>query len=506
MKHLLSSIVFVLVFFSTAWAQENWEVWGENLAETVKELNTTGLSVAIVNKDGIVYKASYGFANADKKSKLTTEHIFNIASCSKAFTAASVAQLVEEGRCDWDDKVIDYLPSFRLADPYITDNLTIRDLFCHRSGFSTFTGDLLWYGTEYTDQEVFDRLRYQPIDQPFRYSFGYQNNMYTVAGMLIEALTGKDWSTYIAEHWFTPLAMSNTYPSNDELNGKEKIAEPHYHQKAIAGYDFNSAKPAASIHSNVEDLAKWAQLWLNNGIVDGDTLLTESAIRNLWQAHTPTPVSARQEEWGTNFSAYALGWKVYDYHGSKVVEHDGGMPGYISKVTIMPQDGYAIICLNNGYDFFVNSIARYTAMDLIHGADERTDWASFYTDYQKRYAQYLEKTAADRLATKIPNTLSMSLESYEGKFNDDTYGTATVKKEGDHLTFTLDAAAKLFSGKLTHWHYNTFRWDHNDPFLTFGLVTFEVDALGKIDGFKIDLPNDDFHFYQLDFKKVVEGK
>ncbi len=169
-----------------------------------------GLAFALVQGDQVTLELGLGRRKVGGNAAITPHSLFNIASCTKAFTALCIAKLVTEGKLNWDDRVVDLVPEFRLADPWITHEFRIRDLLCHRSGLKTFAGDLLWYGTDYDDAAVLARLDRLPITERFREQFGYQNLMYLVAGSVIERISGLTWSEYLRQTVLSPLGMSET--------------------------------------------------------------------------------------------------------------------------------------------------------------------------------------------------------------------------------------------------------------------------------------------------------
>lgn len=460
-----------------------------------------GLAVAVVKDGQVLLSQGWGTANADTKAAVHSNSVFNIASCSKAFTAAAIGLLVEEGKLRWEDKVIDYIPGFQLSDPWVTSELTIRDLLCHRSGLGTFDGDLLWYGTSYKDEDVVARMRHLPLRQGFRSEFGYQNNLYTVAGMVVQQVTGRTWSQFIQERFFKPLEMGGSFPSNDELDASTDIAYGHVDGKAIPVYDYSAGKPAASIYSSVDDLAHWVQMWLDGGKWKGRQVLDPRTIRALTTAQTLQAVSPLSESWGVHFRAYALGWGLFDYAGRKVIEHNGGMPGYISKVALVPELGLGIVILNNGNDGVVNDAVRYKLLD--HFAQHAgQDWDKVFKGLNDmgNAAQAAETKA--REDARVPGTSpSLALDRYAGTYHDPSYGDARVERRGEALHFTMVPTAALFNGKMEHFHYDTWKVQLQDPYLPFALVSFSIGPKGEVLGFKIDLPNGDFHFHMLDFKR-----
>jgi CubicO group peptidase (beta-lactamase class C family) len=457
--------------------------------------------MAIVKDGEIIYQKALGFQNASNVDFLDYYDIFNIASCTKAFTAAGIGKLVDEGLLSWNDRVIDYIPNFKLADEYITNNLTLKDILSHRTGLGTFYGDLLWYNTTYTNEEVINRMQYLPINYNFRTLFGYQNNMYMIAGEIIERVTRQSWEEFIQQTFLDPLEMSDTRTSSDQFNGTEEIAFPHFNDSIIGIYYFRATKPAASIWSNPRDLANWATMLLNNGKWKNDQILTKETVRNLMSAQLAFPVSEERESLGIHFLNYALGWSTYDYNGRKIIEHNGGMPGYISKVALIPEDNMAIIILNNGFELYGNNALFYSIIDIAT-KQYTNDWVEYYSN-KKIESNKLEKEFnANRLATKNTEIeASLELNEYTGIFQDKMYGNAEIKIENYELICTLLPAKKVFTSKLEHWNGNAFKIVFKDPFLPFGIINFEIPE-SKVTGFKIDLPSDDFHFKNLDFVKI----
>jgi len=506
MKKLVTCIsVFIIVSFSVLQSQVSKQDLA-NIDETVKKafdiFKPTGLTVAVVLDSAIIYHKALGYSNADINKAVNTTSLFNIASCSKAFTAASIGILVDEGKLRWTDKVTDYLPEFRLSDDYITREMTIEDLLCHRSGLGTFFGDLLWYNTTYSDEEVMKRMYHEPITRRFGIEFGYQNVMFMLAGDIITKVTGLSWSDFVRSRIFNPLGMAETRPSNDELSPGQDIAYGHINKKALGIYDFNAVKPAASIYSSVDELSKWTILMMNNGTYRGNNIISKASVNRIMEPHTIIGASNMQKQHGINFYMYGLGWFIFDYNGRKIVEHDGGMPGYISKVTLIPDKKISIIILNNGNDGFINNAIRGDLMDILVKGKE-FDWITESSDLKTRIDAFEAISLKRRIDSRVPGTNpSLSLEGYTGDFRDKSYGDAVISIAEGKLKLTLLPSKTVFTGDLEHWHYDTFKVVFKDEFLTFGLITFGFDSQGKVTGFKIDLPSNDFHFWNLDFRKI----
>ncbi|HKL37816.1 MAG TPA: serine hydrolase [Bacteroidales bacterium] len=475
----------------------------QSIEQACQTLDPAGLAVAVV-KDGkteILY--TYGKESMATGQQVTAGSLFNIASCSKAFTAASLAVLVQEGKLQWDDLVTQYIPELKLADPYITSNLNLIDILAHRSGFSTFTGDLLWYRTDYTNEQIIERMRYLPIENEFRSEYGYQNNMYMVAGEIIERVTGKSWSAFVKERFFDPLGMKATAASSDELPANADIAYPHDQGEQMEIYDFQGTKPAASIYSNIRDLSRWVQMWLAEGRYGDHTIMNPGAVSACLTPRTLLGVSRAREKQGTHFRAYGLGWSMYDYNGVKVVEHSGGMPGYLSKITMVPEHDLGIVILNNGFDLFIRQVVLNTVMDAYLELEAEKDYAEEAVKVRERYLKSQKKEREKRLGHRIENTNpSLKPQDYQGSYVDKFYGKAEIRMTDEGPELSLLPAAEFFTSTMKHWHYDTYRVDFKDPFLPFGLVTFDFNSKGEVRGFSIDLPSNDFHFQNLYFEKI----
>lgn len=464
------------------------------------EFHPTGYSIAIIKDNEIIYENAFGYRSAENMTMLNNNDIFNIVSCTKAFTAAAIGKLVQEGLLSWDEKVIDYLPDFKLSNEYITQNLTIKDILSHRTGLATFQGDLLWYNSDYSNKEVIERMQYLPILNDFRSDFGYQNNMYIIAGEIIETITGQSWERFIQQNFLDPLEMSDSRTSSDKFNGTEDIAFPHLNDSTLAVNYYLAGKPAVSIWSNTRDLSNWVKMLLNNGKWKNEQVLNPETIDMLTKAHTIVPVSKSDQDIGIHFKNYALGWYTFDYNGLKVINHDGSIPGYICNIAFIPEQDLAVIVLNNGFNYFSNDAVLFSVLDVFTDTYKK-DWVDYFLLQQMEYDQYINNIEAKRIKQKIENTEpTTELNNFIGIYTDKIYGDAEIKMENNKLKLTLLPSKKVFSGTLNHWDNNNFKVQFKDSFLPFAIIRFDVN--NKVKGFKIDLPSADFHFNNLDFKKI----
>ncbi len=463
-----------------------------------------GMAVAVVKDGKVAFAKGFGVRSTESKKPVTAQSLFAIASNSKAFTVAALSQLVAQGKISWNDPLRKYLPWFELYDPYVSNHITIRDALCHNSGLKTFSGDLLWYETTYTTEEVLRRAKYLKPTFDFRAGYGYSNILYTAAGEIIPAVTGKSWNEYIEENLFAPLKMKTSNTSVKAFKKKDDVALPHAVQpngdaKVIPFLPWDNAPAAAAINSNVEELSNWIIMQLNGGKFDGKQLLDRTQIEYVRKVHNPkaVPGSLRNK---ANFRGYGLGWDMYDYYGKKVINHGGGSDGMISKLVMIPEENLGFVILTNSINW-VPSALTYWILDQYLGKPSQ-DYAQKYLEYKKRDEEEkikkYEKAEAERNKDSKP---SHALEDFVGIYGGDLYGDAKVSLENGKLVVDLIPAPDLI-GDLSHWEYNTFEIElRHTPLLPKGKVNFVIGVDGKVEEMRIRIPNPDFWFYELEFKR-----
>jgi CubicO group peptidase (beta-lactamase class C family) len=469
--------------------------------------NVPGVAVAIVKDDALVLVRGYGVREEGRPDPVDAHTLFAIASNTKAFTAAALARLVDEGKLSWDDRVVDRLPFFALYSPYVTQEIRVRDLLSHRSGLGTYSGDLVWYGTGYDRDEVLRRLRFLPPAGSFRADYGYSNVMFLAAGQLIPAVTGRSWDEFIENEFFGPLGMDRSVTSVDSLANRANVATPHGERDGrlvtYPWYSWDNVGPAASIISSVSEMARWIRLQLNHGTWDGKTYFADEQSRTMWTPQISFRVSSAAEERypSTHFRGYGLGWGLMDYLGRKVMSHGGAADGMYSRVVLVPEERLGMVILTNSMTSLPTALS-YRILDAYLGGPER-DWsAELLADDRRgnerwaaRWAQWERERAPD-------TTPSLPLDGYAGTFGGPLYGDATVTLEHGGLVLRLLPNPDLV-GDLTHWHHDTFQvvWRHDFPWFGRGWVQFVLDRAGTVVELKMDVPNEDFWFNELEFRK-----
>ncbi|MEN8120471.1 MAG: serine hydrolase [Bacteroidota bacterium] len=471
------------------------------------EWEIPGMAVAIVKDGKVIFSKGYGIRNIEKKKKTNENTLFAIASNSKAFTTAALSILVDEGKLNWGDKVVDHLPWFKLYSPYVTQNITVRDLVSHRSGLYTFSGDLLWYYTNYSTEEVVKRAQYLKPYYGCREHFGYQNIMFSAAGLILEKLSGMTWEDYIKQNFLIPLGMksSNTSVKDLDLEGNTAIPyhiEPGNKPIPVKYLGWDNCPAAAAINSSVADMAKWMIFQLNNGKLGDKQVVSEKQIWEVRKMFTPTPVSKGAFENNPNihFKGYGLGWNIFDYNGKKVINHGGGSEGMISKVAMIPEENIGIVILTNSINYLPSALA-YQFFDM-YFENEDKDWSKKYLGYYKsgvkQEAKRVNKLKEDKIEGTKP---SFDLQNYTGRYTDKAYGTAIIEQENGKLILKYEPAPDVI-GDLEHYHYDVFTVKlRNTPSLPVGTVQFFMNEKGEIKSMKVDIPNPDFYFDEFDFIK-----
>ncbi len=507
----LLSFLGVILGFSpvSVHAQELSNKLDQYFEKARQDWNVPGMAIGVIKDGEIILAKGYGNLEDGKDTAVDGNSLFAIASNTKAFTAAAISILVDEGKLSWDDPVQKYLPYFRLYDEYVSQHTTIRDLLCHRVGLGTFSGDVIWYKHNLSAEEIVRRAAEVPQAYEFRAGYGYSNLMFITAGEVIKAVSGKDWDAFLKEKVFDPLEMERTITSTNNLKKLKNVASPH---KIMPGTDENppiswvnwdNMGAAGGIISSVNDMLKWLQLQLNEGKNGDQVIFSESAQATFWQPHNPKRVSKfAKDTYFRSFSAYGLGWSIIDYRDQVVYNHGGGYDGMYSKVAVVPEQGFAMVILTNSMTGISSPLLYYT-LDLVLD-EEPKDWSSWGLERTNRWDERNKKRMDDLIESrKMDTEPSLSLENYAGNFQCKMYGNIEVKFENDQLRLLIEDAPDL-SADLSHWHYDTFKieWDQTHAWFDFGTLQFLLDNNANVVELKFDVPNNDIFFHEIQAVKV----
>ena len=491
------------------------------VTQSMRTFDVPGIAVAVVKDGEVVVTKGYGVRHIGEAPPVDAHTLFGIASNTKAFTAAAIGILVDEGKLSWDDPVISRLPWFQMYDPYVTREMTVRDLLCHRSGLGLGAGDLLfWPPSTFTRDEILHRLRFVTPAHSFRSRFAYSNLMFVAAGEVVAAVSGMPWDQFIKQRIFAPLGMNESNTSVASFHPGGDVATPHSKVEgklqAIPFTNLDNSAPAGAINSSVTDMSKWVLAQLAHGgtpHTSGEKrLFSEKVSKEMWSAQTILPVSAPPpglQALRENFSAYGLGLGLSEFRGHKVVSHTGGLPGYVSLVMMIPDIHLGVVVLTNQEATGAfNAIGHHVA-DRYLGASD-TDWiAGYYKLQEKQRADAAEKVAKLSAARNTASKPSLPLPKYAGEYRDPWYGDVAITFERDALVLRFGHTPSLVAD-LKHWQYDTFEARWRDRSLDAdAFVTFALNPDGNISQMKMapisPLTDFSFDFQDLLFTPVAKA-
>jgi CubicO group peptidase (beta-lactamase class C family) len=463
-----------------------------------------GVAVCIVKDNKVVLMKGYGVKELGIPEKVDENTLFMIGSNTKAFTATAIAMLQDQKKLSLDDNVTKYLPGFKLENKAASEQVVIRDLLCHRLGFKTFQGDFTFYNTDLTGAQIIEKLGHMKASYPFRTKWGYTNAGFLTAGQIIQRVSGKPWEAYLRENIFAPLGMMNTLALTADLPTKSynrTVAHTLVDERltAIPYGLLDGMAPAMSISSSVNDMSKWVLALLNNGKVGARQVIPEAAIMATRQPQDIVG-SKRHLNGETNFELYGLGWFLQDYAGHRLVMHDGGVNGYVSSVTLVPQDHLGIIILTNTDENSFYEALRWEIMDAYFKLPYRNYSDAYLKLYKNNAAseQKLYKGLRDTVAMKpLP---AQPAGNYTGKYYNELYGNLTITAgENNDLEMRFEHHAKMFV-HLQPLGGNRFFATFSDPVYGKAVFPFYMQN-GRITGVRVKVA-DFVESDPYDFKKV----
>ncbi|EWH06476.1 beta-lactamase [Pseudoalteromonas lipolytica SCSIO 04301] len=483
----------------------------EKVIETsMARFDVPGMAVAIVENDKVVLAKGFGIANLDTGKKVNKDTLFGIASNTKAFTAAALAKLIDEGKLNWDDKVIDHLPEFRLYDSYVTREMTIRDLLSHRSGLGLGQGDLMiWPDTDKSIDEIIAGLKYLKPASSFRSKYAYNNLMFVTAGEVVARVSGMSWNDYIEKNILQPLAMENSRAGFSRIPKSNKnwaighIPMDGQLHPFFVNY-LEDFRGAGAIASSVNDMSQWLRTQLAHGkMPNGEQLFTEKQQQQMWHPHITSLASkSAYDMYHQQFRGYGLGWSIEDFHGIKKLGHGGGILGMVSQVTLLPEKNLGIVILSNQQAFSALSAVTYEVLEDALELDDK-DWVEelakkHFENKEKAYANATPETPAD-YQPKLPNI------NYTGTLHDNWYGDVIIEELNGQLRIDFTHTKRL-KGQLEHYTGNTFivKWDEKlleaDAYIEFQMNPDNRVSSATMRAVSTEVTDFSFDFRNLDLQ------
>src|SRR5690625_4389032 len=521
MKIYLKQVLFFIFFGAFAlkvFAQGLSPSQIDSIVEkTMQTFQVPGMAVAVIEDQEVVFENVYGIRSVKNNKPVDKQTLFGVASNTKAFTSAALAKLIDDGKIEWDTKVTDIIPEFKLYDAYVTSEFTVRDLLVHRSGLGLGAGDLMVIPASNTTtlEEMIHNLRYLKPVSSFRTKYDYDNLLYVVAGEIVARVSGESYDEYIENHFFKPLKMNRSLLSIEKIekdknridghapvDGKLQITPPTFTQIST---------PAAGIYASIEDMSKWVKARINYGRYGEnlkDSLFSKKQAKEMWTAQTLTPTA--KGDYDTNFSAYALGWVVKDVKGYFEASHTGGLFGIVSQVTIIPELELGIIVLTNQESGAAFMSVTNSIKDAYLDIKDKDRIDQYYQRQLQRekHADSINKQVEKEIKIQLKNKKpTLDSKNIVGKFKDNWYGKVNIQKNKEgKLRFTSEKSPELI-GEMVFYKGTTYvvRWD-NRTFNADAFVNFDLTEEGNARGFKMKavshLTDCSVDLHDLYFKRI----
>jgi CubicO group peptidase (beta-lactamase class C family) len=457
----------------------------QTIEQILKDWNVPGCGIGIIFRDKLVFVRGYGYRDLEKKLPVTSNTLFQIASNTKLFTSTAVGFLVEEGKLDWDKPIKKYVPQIQFYNDELNANVTIRDMLSHRTGISRH--DLIWYNSDFTRQDLFDRIKYLEPSIPLRQGSLYNNLMYAAAGHIVELLSDQTWEEFVKSKIFNPLNMSNSMFAVEDMKRQPDFMTPYYEKRdtsILLPYPFYTKQqgigPAGAIISNINDLANWLIAQIYTGKFKNKQVIPANIIKETMQPAIAT-ASVPDKYFENLNSIYGMGRGTSSYKGHYLAQHGGAIGGIYSNLSVMPADSIGVIVFTNMISQ-LPGIITYTIYDRLLGLPE-TKWS------ERGLKDYLKSKETSKESRRKPDTdlipgtrPSHFPADYAGLYEDPAYGLIKITCKNDSLNFMFNN----FSLPLYHYHYDRFITP-DDEINGKWSMTFNTDAQGSIGQLKVSL-------------------
>lgn len=480
--YFLGLFLLAVPIFSTPKEAKKPDLKGfpEQVTKLISDWKVPGLAISIIKDGKVIFAEGFGYRDLTQNLKVTPHTLFAIGSCTKAFTATAMGMLVDEGKVEWDKPVRNYLPTFKLQDVVASERMTPRDLLTHRSGLPRH--ELVWYASPASRKEIFDRLQYLEPSKDFRAVMQYQNMMFMTAGYLVGEVAGTGWEAFIQKRIFGPLEMRESNVSVTETPKAADFALPYQEKndkvEPIPFRNIDTIGPAGSINSSVLDMANWVLMNLNKGKFKDKQIVSEAALAEIHSPQAVMPSPIQYDE--VLYPSYGMGWAIVPYRGHLLLEHGGGIDGFIAMVAFLPRDNVGVVILSNSGSTPLPSIVLYNIIDRMMGLSP-IDWSKRLKDQMDKAKAEAEKAKKETDKDRKPDTKpSHPLEDYAGDYENPAYGTISIIKEGDQLKAKFNS----FDLAISHYHYDTFEL-FNELYDQKQKLSFQTDAKGNIGSLSI---------------------
>ncbi|MBV8213760.1 MAG: serine hydrolase [Verrucomicrobia bacterium] len=460
------------------------------MAKILSDWNAPGIGVGIVVNDKLVFAKGYGFRDYEKKLPFTPETLCPIASNTKLFTAVAAGMLVEEGKLSWDKPVRDSVPEIHFFNDQLTNSVTLRDMLSHRTGITRH--DTIWYKSDFTRKELFDKLVYLEPQESLRQTFLYNNLMFSAVGYIIGLKSGKPWEEFVQQRLLDPLDMRSTvYTIADMLkkpdfgvgftekrDSNEIYRIPYYE-------DIVGVAPCGAIISNIDDMSHWLIALMNDGKYQGKQVLPPAVLKATLEPAIALPNTLLDSMGWSEIlnSAYGMGRETASYRGHLLSFHGGALPGFHSQVSLMPQEHIGVIVLTIGdHTRPLINVVSYNIYERLLGMD-LTPWSERQVQMRLNDKQAGTEARAKSNQGQVPNTQpSHALADYVADYENSAYGDLHISLKDNQLQFDFHKIRL----PLTHFHYDRFDTPDDEQDGKWS-VNFRTDPQGDINEAVISL-------------------
>jgi CubicO group peptidase (beta-lactamase class C family) len=488
----LAVVVFVRAALSaqSPSVEQRLEGFDAYMTQVLRDWNVPGIGVGVVVKDKLVFAKGYGYRDYGKKIPYTPATTQPIASNTKLFTAVAAGLLVEDGKLDWDKPIREYVPSIKFHDDDLDRTVTVRDMLSHRTGITRH--DSIWYKSDYTQKDLFERLKFLEPSEPPRSVFLYNNMMYAGSGYSIELLSGKPWEQFIRDRILAPLGMTNTtftiadmlknpepgVPYTERRDSMELYSIPYYS-------DAVGVAPAGAINSSIVDMSRWLIALMNDGQLEGKQVLPKAVIKQTLAPSIALPNTGLEVRgWGELLNAaYGMGRWTASYRGHLLAYHGGDLPGFHSQVSTMPYEGLGVIVFVIGdHAAPLYNIVTYNVYERLLGLS-LTPWSERQNTIRLKNKETAMQARAKAGGGRITGTRpSHAIDDYVGEFAHPAYGVLTIGKADPALTFDFHKVRM----PLNHFHYDRFDTPDDERDGKWS-VNFLTNAQGEVDRAEMSL-------------------
>ena len=479
----------------------------KTVVRAMEEFQVPGMAVSVVHDGKIYYSAGHGVLENGKDGAVDDSTLFQIASVSKAFTAATLALLVDEGKLDWDDPVIDYLPEFRMYDPWVTREFTIRDLLTHRSGLPLGAGDLLLFPqANSTREDIILAMRHLKPQSSFRSEYAYDNLLYIIAGEVVARVAGISFEEFLEQRLLFPLGMSDCTATLARTAPDAVKATPHVLMdgklETTLSLETSLASAAGGINCSARSMATWMSFVLNKGLTaEGEQLISTEQFAQLLSPVTLLPGSGYVvKHTGSYLNAYALGWSISTFYGQPMISHSGGLWGMTSFLVLLPEQKLGVFVSNNLLSPAPRAVVNDIVDQFLKGIakDAGKDWIAIVAEASGTRLSDAAAAVAEAEASRVADSKpSLPLDAYVGTYRDPWYGNVEITLGDDGGLHFRSLRSEPLSGPLEHFQFDTFiaRWVDRklnaDAYVSFSLgPTGEVERIRM----KAVSPATDFSF------------